>query len=104
MAKANKKTKSKDEAKKAVPIAEVVAEEQETSKETPKEHKPIVAVSVNRAKNVRHAVQSADVVHTAVALKTCVRFVCGWIVLEAGKEVKARKEVIENLRLQKLVR
>lgn len=109
MAKAKKTTKSEDEVKKAAPVAESAPEEekieeQKAPEESPKEHKPMVAFSLNRARAVKHAVPSADVVHTATATKTCTRFVGGWIVLEAGKEVKARKEVIESLRLQGLVR
>jgi len=102
MAKAKKNIKSEDEVQTTAPIAESLLEEPQ--KEPQKEHKPIVAVSLNKAKEARQAILSADVVHTAVATKTCTRFVGGWIVLEAGKEVKARKEVLESLRLQGLVR
>jgi hypothetical protein len=109
MARAKKKTKSDDEAQKAAPVAESAPEETRKDESKvpegpPKEHKPMVAFSLNRARAVKHAVPSADVVHTAIATKTCTRFVGGWIVLEAGEEVKARKDVIESLRLQGLVR
>jgi hypothetical protein len=102
MAKANKKTKFEDEVPKDAPVAESAPEG--AHKASPKETKPMVAFSLSKAKAVPHAVLSADVVHTAIATKTCTRFVGGWIVIEAGKEVKARKEVIESLRLQGLVR
>jgi hypothetical protein len=69
-----------------------------------KESKPIVAFSVNKAKDIRHAVPAEDVLFKAVALQDASRFVGGWITLEAGKEVRARKEVIESLRRQGLVR
>jgi len=69
-----------------------------------KDHTPIVAVPVKTAKAVDPKAQRSDVVHTAIATKTCTRFVGGWMVLEAGKEVKASKEVLESLRLQGLVR
>lgn len=76
----------------------------ETPAEPPVEHKPMVAFSMNKAKDVRLAVPAADVTHTAMALKTCTRFVGGWIVLTKDTEVKARKEIIESLRRQGLVR
>lgn len=102
MARAKKKIQSDDEVQKAVPVAESAREE--TRNGSSKEYKPMIAFSLNKAKAVKHSIPNDDVVHTAIATKTCTRFVGGWITLEADKEVKARKDVIENLRLQGLVR
>jgi len=78
---------------------EVEEEEPEPPKPESKPEEKPVKKAIPRAIPVGNVVEQ----ETAVALKTCVKYVAGWVKLVRGKPVTKPKEVIAALRTAGLV-
>lgn len=75
------------------PEVQEVTEEAEESALGKDETKPAPA-----AVPAAESAASSSTMETAVALKTCVKFVGGWHHLVKGKKITAPKEILANLR------